>query len=110
MGNAAASTGAAGPSYWNTDRRKQRVAAAELSVPQDLSEDYEPTGSSGRRGRLRLYSSTSKGRTDPPDGYAGVNRGKRTIRPRGLSGAGSAWQMSQSDARDLGPSFYTPID
>ncbi len=33
---------ASGPFYGTTGRRKQRVAAAELSVPQDLSKDYGP--------------------------------------------------------------------
>ena len=33
-----------------------RVAAAELSVPQDLSKDYGPTGSSARSRRLRQGS------------------------------------------------------
>ena len=60
-GNAAESTGAAGPSYGTTGRRKQRVAAAELSVPQDLSKDHGPTGSSGRRRRIRRGRSTCKG-------------------------------------------------
>jgi hypothetical protein len=60
MGNAAASTGAAGPFYGTTGCRKQRVAAAELSVPQDLSKGYGPTGSSGRRQRLRRGHSTCK--------------------------------------------------
>ncbi len=31
--------------YGTTGWRKQRVAAAELSEPQDLSKDYGPTGS-----------------------------------------------------------------
>ncbi len=35
-GNAAASAGAAGSFYETTDRRKQQVAAAELSAPLDL--------------------------------------------------------------------------
>jgi hypothetical protein len=50
-GNVAASAGAAGSFYETTARRKQREAAAELSVLQDLSKDYAggPTGSSGRR-------------------------------------------------------------
>jgi hypothetical protein len=50
-GNAAASAGGAGWFYEITGRRKQQVAAAELSVPQDLIKDYGPTGSSGRRRR-----------------------------------------------------------
>ena len=37
------------------------VAAAELSVLQDLSKDYGPTGSSGRRRRFCRGSSTCKG-------------------------------------------------
>jgi hypothetical protein len=57
-GNAAASAGAAGSFYETTGRRKQRVATAELSV---LSKDYGPTGSSGRRRRLRRCRSTCKG-------------------------------------------------
>ncbi len=61
-GNAAASAGAAGPFYGTTSRRKQRVAAAELSVPQDLSKDYGPTGSSGRRRRLRRGKGLRAGR------------------------------------------------
>ena len=60
-GNAAASAGAAGPFYGTTGRRKQRVAAAELLVPQDLSKYYGQTGSSGRHQPLRRGSSTSKG-------------------------------------------------
>ncbi len=90
-GNAAASTGAAGPFYGTTARRKQQVAAAELSVPQDLSKDYGPTGSSGRRRRFCLGRNTCKGQragTDSQDGYAGVHRGKWTTRPRDLPGAG----------------------
>ncbi len=74
-----------------TGRRKQRVAAAELSVPQDLSKDYGPTGSSERRSRLCRGRSTCKelrAGTDPPDGYAGVHSGKRTTLPRELPGAG----------------------
>ncbi len=89
--NAAASAGAAGPFYGTAGRRKQQVAAAELSVPQDLSKDYKPTGSSGRRPRLRWGRSTYKGLragTDPPDGYARVHCGKRTTQPRDLPGAG----------------------
>ncbi len=68
--------------HGTTGRRKQQVAAAELSVPQDLSKHYGPTRSSGRRHRLRRGRSTFRGttgRTDPPDGYAGIHRGKRTI-------------------------------
>ncbi len=108
-GNAAASAGAAGPFYGTTGRRKQRVAAAELSVAQDLSKDYGQTGSSGRR-RLRRGSSTFRGttgRTDPPDGYAGVHRGKQTTRPRDLPGA--SWRVSPM-LGILGQSFYTLID
>ncbi len=59
--NVAASAGAAGPFYGTTGRRKQRVAVAELSVPQDLCKDHGPTGSCGRRRRLRGGRSTSKG-------------------------------------------------
>ncbi len=57
QGNAAASAGAAGPFYGTTGRRKQRATAAKLMVQQD----YGPTGSSGRRRRLRRGRSTSKG-------------------------------------------------
>ena len=120
-GNAATSAGAAGPFYGTTGRRKQQVAAAELSVPQDLSKDHGPTGSSGRRRRFRRGRSTSKGLlagrivpfeelragTDPPDGYAGVHRCKRTTRPRDLPGAGK--RVSQM-LGILGKSFYTLID
>ncbi len=57
-GNAAASARAAGPFCGTTGRRKQRVVAAELSVPRDLPKNYGPTGSSGRRRRLRRGRST----------------------------------------------------
>ncbi len=77
--------------YGTTGRRKQRVAVAELSVPQDLSKDYGPTGNSGHRRRLRRGRRTCKGlragrirRMAMP----GVHRGKRTNRPRDLPGAG----------------------
>ncbi len=69
-GNAAASAGAAGPFYGTTGRRKQRATAAVLSVPQDLSKDHGPTGSSGRRRRLRTGRSTTQG-TMGRDGAAG---------------------------------------
>ncbi len=39
----------------------QEEAAAELRVLQDLSKDYGPTESSGRRRRLRWGRSISKG-------------------------------------------------
>ena len=45
--------------------------------------------------------------TDPPDGYAGVPRGKRTTRPRDLPGAG---RRVSPMLGILGQSFYTPID
>ncbi len=51
---------AAGSFYETTGRRKQQVAAAELSVPQNLFKDYGPTGSSGCSRRLRRGSSTCK--------------------------------------------------
>ncbi len=105
-GNAAASAGAAGPFYETTGQKKQRVAAAELSVPQDLSKDHGQTGrvgSSGRRRRLRRGRSTIQGITGR-DGSAGrlcwstqQVAGDMTTRP---SGSGPT---SQSDARDLGP-------
>ncbi len=41
---------------------------------------------------------------DPPDGYAGVHRSKRTTLPRDLPGAG------QRVSPMLGRSFYTLID
>jgi hypothetical protein len=66
-------------------------AAADLSAPHDLSRDYGPTGSSGRRRRLRQGRSTFRGimgRTDPPEGCAGVHCGKRTTQPRDPPGAG----------------------
>ncbi len=69
--------------YGTTGRTEQWEAAAELLVPQDLSKDYGLTGSSGRRRRHRRGRSTFRGTTgrpDPPDGYAGVHRGKRTKR------------------------------
>ncbi len=69
-GNAAASAGAAGPFYGTTGRRKQQVAAAELSVPQDLSKDHGPTGSSGRRRPFQRGRSTFRGTTGR-DGSAG---------------------------------------
>ncbi len=86
------------------------MAAAELSVPLDLSKDYGPTGSSGRHRRLRRGRSTCKGLragTDPPDGYAGVHRGKRTTRPCDLPGAG---RRVSPMLGILGQSFYTLID
>ncbi len=102
-GNAAASAGAAGQFYGTTGQRKQRVAAAELSVPQDLSKDHWPTGSSGRRRRLCRGCSTFRGTTGR-DGSAGrlcrsIPRrvDDTTTRP---SGSGPT---SQSDARDFGP-------
>jgi hypothetical protein len=102
-GNAAASAGAAGQFYGTTGRRKQQVAAAELSVPQDLSKDHWP-GSSGRRRRLRHGSSTFRGTTGR-DGSAGwlcrstpLQADDSTMRPFG-SGL-----MRQSDARDSRPS------
>ncbi len=91
--------GAAGPFYGTTGWRKQRVAAAKLSV-QDLSKDHGPTGTSRRRRRLHLGLSTCKGLragTGPPDGYARVHCGKRTTQPRDPQGAG------QSYALDFGP-------
>ena len=107
-GNAAASAEAAGSFYETTGRRKQRVAAAELLVPQGLSKDYGPTGSSGHRRRLRRGRSTCKGlRADPPDGCAGVHRGKRSTRPRDLPGAD---RRVSPMLGILGQSFYTPID
>ncbi len=39
-GNAASFARAAGSFYETTGQRKQQVAATELSVPQDLSKDY----------------------------------------------------------------------
>ncbi len=36
---------------------------------------------------VQQYMQGTTGRTDPPDGYAGVHRGKRTTRPRDLPGA-----------------------
>jgi hypothetical protein len=59
----------------------QRVAAAELSVQQDLSKEHGPTGSMGRRQRLHLDLLDS-------DGYGGVHCGKLTTRPHDLPGAG----------------------
>ena len=102
MGNATASAGAAGPFYRTTGRRKQQVAAAELSVLQDLSKDYGPTwpgaadAAVDSAGAAVPFEELRAG-TDPPDGYAGVHRGKRTTRPRDRG------PMSQSDARDFGP-------
>ncbi len=96
--------------HGTTGRRKQREATAELSVLQDLSKDYGPTGGSGRRRRLRRGRSTCQGatgRTDPPDGYAGVHRGKRTTRLRDLPGAG---RRVSPMLGIFEPSFYTPID
>jgi hypothetical protein len=88
---AAASTGAAGPFYGTTGRRKQRVAAAELSVQQDLSKDHDSPGAADAAvdsDGAAVPSEELRAGTDPPDGYAGVNRGKRTTRPRDLPGAG----------------------
>ncbi len=102
-GNAAASAGAAGPFYRTTGRRKQRVAAAELSVPQDLSKDHGPTGGSERSRRLCRGRSIIQGTTGR-DGSAGrlcrsapQQVDDTTTRP---SGSGPT---SQSDARDFGP-------
>ncbi len=113
-GNAAACAGAAGSFYERgnetTGRREQRVAAAELLGLQDLSNDYGPTeqaadaadDSAGAAVPARDYG---------PDGSAGWlcrsaprQADDTTTRP---SGSGPT---SQSDARDIGPSFYTPID
>ena len=79
MGIAAASAGSAGPFYGTTGRRKQRVAAAELSVPQDLSKDHGPTGNAtvDSAGAAVPFKGLRAG-MDPPDGYAGVHRSKRT--------------------------------
>ncbi len=69
MGNAAASAGVAGPFYGTTGKRKQQVAAAELSVPQDLP------GTKGRPGAADA-TDDSAGAAAPardywPDGSAG---------------------------------------
>ena len=86
-------------------RRSRRTVLRdyELSVPQDLSKDHGPTGSSGRRRRLRLDRSTFRGTTGR-DGSAGWlclstqrQEDDKTTRP---SGSGPT---SQSDARDFGP-------
>ncbi len=62
---------AAEPFYGTTGRRKQRVAAAELLVPQDLSKYYGQTRSSGRRQPLRRGSSTRPPRDYGSDGSVG---------------------------------------
>jgi hypothetical protein len=105
MGNAAASAGAEGPFYGTTGRRKQRVAAAELSVPQDLSKDHGPTESSGRRRRLRRGRSTFRGTTGR-DGSAGLlcwstpqQADDTSTRPSG------SWPTSKSNALDFGPTL-----
>ncbi len=54
-GNAAAFAGAAGSFYETTGRRKQRVAAAELSVPQDLSKADAADDSAGAAVPARDY-------------------------------------------------------
>jgi hypothetical protein len=80
-------------------------AGSFASVLLDLSKDYGPTGSSGRRRRLRRGRSTCKGLragTDPPDGYAGVHHCKWTTRPHNLSGAGQRVSDCQSDAQEFG--------
>ncbi len=67
--------------YWPEEAG---VAAAELSVPQELRADREQrTPPSTLPGPQYLQGTT--GLTDPLDGYAGVHRGKR---PRDLPGAG----------------------
>jgi hypothetical protein len=103
-GNATASAGAAGPYYaGTTGRRKQRVAAAELSVPQDLSKDHGPTGSSGRRRRLRRGRSTTPGTTGR-DGSAGrLCRSTPQQADDMITRPSGSGKTSQSDARDFGP-------
>ncbi len=76
-GNAPASAGAAGPFY------EQRTPPMTQPGPQ--------------------YLQGTTGRTDLPDGYAGVH----LARPRDLPGAG---RPPPTDARDFGPSFYKSID
>ena len=69
---AAASTGAAGPFYGTTGRRKQRVAAAELSVQQDLSKDHDSPGAADAAvdsDGAAVPSEELRAGTDPPDGY-----------------------------------------
>ncbi len=68
-------------------------AAAKLSVLQDLSRDYGPIVSSGRRCRLRQGRSTfqgTTGRMHAQEGYARVTVHccKRTTLPCDLQGAG----------------------
>jgi hypothetical protein len=76
--------------YGQEEAASSRRRAVGTAGPfQGLRADQ--AGSSGRRRRLRRGRSTFRGttgRTDPPDGYAGGHRGKRTTRPRDLSGAG----------------------
>ncbi len=89
-GNAAASAGAAGPFYGTTGRRKQQVAAAELSVPQIFPRTTGRPGAADAAvdsAGAAVPSEELRAGTHPPDGYARVHRGKRTTPPRDLHGA-----------------------
>ncbi len=74
--------------------------------PQDSLWDYGPDGAADAAAELQApqYLTGTTGRTDPPVGYAGVHRGKRTTRPRCLPGAGQRvspiiWILSQASTR-----------
>ncbi len=97
--------------------------------PQDRLRDYGPDGAAGSRRRAVGTAGPSEGlRTDreqqmPPQGpmYLSRNYGpdgsagglcQRTTRQADESTTqpSGSRQTRQSDARDLGPSFFTPID
>jgi hypothetical protein len=65
----------------------RRLAVGTAGPFQGLRADREqrtqPTTPPGPQ-----YLQRTTGRTDPPDGYAGVHRGKRTTLPRDLPGVG----------------------
>ncbi len=85
--------------YGTTGLTEQREAAAELSVAQDLSKDFGPTGSSGRRRRRRRGRST----------FQGLRAGR--IRRMGMQECTAAsgrldratFQERASNALDFGP-------
>jgi hypothetical protein len=80
--------GTTGPFQGPRADREQRTPLSIPPGPQYLSRNYGP-------GRIRR------------DGYAGVHRGKRTTRPRDLTGAG---RRVSPMLGILGQSFFTPID
>ncbi len=113
MGNAAVIRRGSRTVDGTTGRRKQREAAAELSVQQDLSKYYGPTGSSDKQ---RTPPSIPPGPQYLPRNYGpdGSVRWLCQSTPRQADGSTTrptgSGPMRQSDALDFEPSFYTPID